>query len=116
MHQGPMVTTEAQKAVVRVNQSKVRKDHDEWHDVPIPNQLKTEGELKMKAEKIVFEPTVVKKEEPQEAAHVACFGDATSRPAFEAAHVADMDDLDVQAAYVAWQNECVWTIQSSGKN
>ena len=24
------------KAVVRVNQSKVRRDHDEWHDVSIP--------------------------------------------------------------------------------
>ena len=70
MHQGPTVTIEAQKAVVRVNQSKVRKDHDEWHDAPIPHQLKTEEELRVKTEKIAFEPIDVKKEEPQEAAHV----------------------------------------------
>ena len=31
-----MVQANTGKAVVRVNQSKVRRDHDEWHDVSIP--------------------------------------------------------------------------------
>ena len=35
-HSGPMVTIEVPNAVIKVNQSKVRLDHDEWHDVPIP--------------------------------------------------------------------------------
>ena len=25
------------KAVIRINQSKLRRDHDEWHDVSVPN-------------------------------------------------------------------------------
>ena len=31
-----MVQANTGKAVIRVNQSKVRRDHDEWHDVSIP--------------------------------------------------------------------------------
>ena len=34
--EGAMVQANTGKAVVRVNQSKVRRDHDEWHDVSIP--------------------------------------------------------------------------------
>ena len=46
-----------------MNQSKVRRDHDEWHDVPLPKQLKTEEELQVKTEKVTF-----KSEEPEEQA------------------------------------------------
>ena len=34
--EGAMVLVEIHKAVLRVNQSKVRRDHDPWHDVAIP--------------------------------------------------------------------------------
>ena len=34
--EGAMVQANTGKSVVRVNQSKVRRDHDEWHDVSIP--------------------------------------------------------------------------------
>ena len=33
---GPMVTLETMNTVMTVNQSKVRREHDEWHDVPLP--------------------------------------------------------------------------------
>ena len=33
------VTVETDKAVLRVNQSKVRRDYDPWHDVPLPRNL-----------------------------------------------------------------------------
>ena len=35
---GAIVTVETDKAVLRVNQSKVRRDHDPWHDVPLPRK------------------------------------------------------------------------------
>ena len=50
--EGAMVHLHTNKAVIRVNQSKVRRDHDEWHDVSIPNldeakeDHKDEGDLK----------------------------------------------------------------------
>ena len=34
--QGAMVLFEIYRSVLRVNQSKVRRDHDPWHDVAIP--------------------------------------------------------------------------------
>ena len=46
-----MVHLHTNKAVIRVNQSKVRRDHGEWHDVSIPNldeakeEIKDEGDL-----------------------------------------------------------------------
>ena len=40
--EGAMVLVEIHRAVLRVNQSKVRRDHDPWHDVAIP--LKSDGE------------------------------------------------------------------------
>ena len=43
LHQGSTVTTEANKTVIRVSQSKVRRDHDEWHDAQLPPPLKDEG-------------------------------------------------------------------------
>ena len=36
---GAIVTVEMDKAVLRVNQSKARRDHDPWHDVPLPKNL-----------------------------------------------------------------------------
>ena len=33
---GAIVTVEIDKAMLRVNQSKVRRDYDPWHDVPLP--------------------------------------------------------------------------------
>ena len=36
---GAIVTVETEKAVLRVNQSKVRRDYDPWHDVPLPRSL-----------------------------------------------------------------------------
>ena len=33
---GPMVTIDTGRIVVRVNESKVKKDSDEWHDAPVP--------------------------------------------------------------------------------
>ena len=36
---GAIVTVETAKAVLRVNQSKVRRDYDPWHDVPLPRNL-----------------------------------------------------------------------------
>ena len=95
--QGPMVTIEAQKAVVRVSQSKVRRDHDEWHDAPLPKQLKTEAELQTKEGKVTFQP------------------DETKRETVEAASVAQVDLAQHAVAHAAQQHECVWTIQSKGK-
>ena len=40
--EGAMVLVEIHRAVLRVNQSKVRRDHDPWHDVAIP--LKPDGQ------------------------------------------------------------------------
>ena len=34
--EGAMVNVHVDNAVMRVNQSKVRRDHDEWHDVAVP--------------------------------------------------------------------------------
>ena len=34
-----IVTVETDKAVLRVNQSKVRRDYDPWHEVPLPRNL-----------------------------------------------------------------------------
>ena len=34
--EGAMVNVHVDDAVMRVNQSKVRRDHDEWHDVAVP--------------------------------------------------------------------------------
>jgi hypothetical protein len=39
LHQGPMVTIDSGRQVINVNESKVKKDHDEWHDVPSPPRL-----------------------------------------------------------------------------
>ena len=36
---GAIVTVETDKAVLRVNQSKVRRDYDPWRDVPLPRNL-----------------------------------------------------------------------------
>ena len=36
---GAIVTVETDKAVLRVNQSKVRQDRDPWHDAPLPRNL-----------------------------------------------------------------------------
>ena len=47
--------------MTRVNQSKVRRDHDEWHDVSIPNldeakeEIKDEGELKREDRNLLCE-------------------------------------------------------------
>ena len=38
-HDGPMVTVETRTRLVRVNHTKVRRQHDEWHDIPLPPQL-----------------------------------------------------------------------------
>ena len=42
-----MVLVQVHKSVLRVNQSKVRRDHDPWHDVAIPlnpePEVKTDG-------------------------------------------------------------------------
>ena len=40
--EGARVLVEVHRAVLRVNQSKVRRDHDPWHDVA--NPLKSEEE------------------------------------------------------------------------
>ena len=37
--QNGAIVTETEKAVLRVNQSKVRRDYDPWHDVPLPRNL-----------------------------------------------------------------------------
>ena len=42
--EGAMVLVQVHKSVLRVNQSKVRRDYDPWHDVAIP--LKPEPEVK----------------------------------------------------------------------
>ena len=34
--EGSMVNVHVDNAVMRVNQSKIRRDHDEWHDVAVP--------------------------------------------------------------------------------
>ena len=47
--------------MIRVNQSKVRRDHDEWHDVSIPNldevkeEIKDEGDLKREDHNLLCE-------------------------------------------------------------
>ena len=33
---GPMVTVEHEGGVQRINESKIRRDHDPWHDHPLP--------------------------------------------------------------------------------
>ena len=44
--EGAMVHIHTDKAVVRINQSKVRRDHDEWHDVSIPKLDEKKEEIK----------------------------------------------------------------------
>ncbi len=46
-HSGPMVLIETPKQVVRVNQSKVKRDHDEWHDVKLPESLDTPARTRL---------------------------------------------------------------------
>ena len=59
--EGAMVHLHTNKAVIRVNQSKVRRDHDEWHDVSIPNldeakeEIKDEGNLKREDHNLLCE-------------------------------------------------------------
>ena len=59
--EGAMVHLHTNKAVIRVNQSKVRRDHDEWHDVSIPNldeakeESKDEGDLKREDHNLLCE-------------------------------------------------------------
>ena len=59
--EGAMVHLHTNKAVIRVNQSKVRRDHDEWHDVSIPNldeakeEIKDEGDLKREDHNLLCE-------------------------------------------------------------
>ena len=59
--EGAMVHLHTHKAVIRVNQSKVRRDHDEWHDVSIPNldeakeEIKDEGDLKREDHNLLCE-------------------------------------------------------------
>ena len=59
--EGATVHIHTDKAVTRVNQSKVRRDHDEWHDVSIPNldeakeEIKDEGELKREDHNLLCE-------------------------------------------------------------
>ena len=59
--EGAMVHLHTNKAVIRVNQSKVRRDHDEWHDVSIPNLdetkegIKDEGDLKREDHNLLCE-------------------------------------------------------------
>ena len=59
--EGAMVHIHTDKAVIRVNQSKVGRDHDEWHDVSIPNldeakeEIKDEGELKREDHNLLCE-------------------------------------------------------------
>ena len=48
--EGAMVHIHTNKAVIRVNQSKARRDHDEWHDVSIPNLDEAKEEIKDEAE------------------------------------------------------------------
>ena len=50
--EGAMVHIHTDKAVVRINQSKVRRDHDEWHDVSIPNLDEKKEEIKEDEEEI----------------------------------------------------------------
>ena len=38
-----MVTIEALGTVQKINQSKVRREHDEWHDAPSPRELEQPG-------------------------------------------------------------------------
>jgi hypothetical protein len=40
---GSMVTIETDKAVVRINQSKVRRDKDIWHDISLPRELEEDS-------------------------------------------------------------------------
>ena len=59
--EGAMVHLHTNKAVIRVNQSKVRRDHDEWHNVSIPNldeakeEIKDEGDLKREDHNLLCE-------------------------------------------------------------
>ena len=39
--EGAMVLVQVHKSVLRVNQSKVRRDHDPWHDVAISFEPRT---------------------------------------------------------------------------
>ena len=36
LQEGAMVLVHIHKSVLRVNQSEVRRDHDQWHDVAVP--------------------------------------------------------------------------------
>ena len=48
---GAIATVETEKAVLRVNQSKVRRDYDPWHDVPLPRNLdKPEKDIPLEPE------------------------------------------------------------------
>ena len=50
LQNGAIVTVETDKALLRVNQSKVRRDYDTWHDVPLsPNLDKPEKDVPLES-------------------------------------------------------------------
>ena len=54
---GAVVTIKTDKAVLRVKQSKVRRDHDPWHDVPLPRNLdKPEKDVPLKTDDVDDHP------------------------------------------------------------
>ena len=50
--EGAMVHIHTDKAVIRISQSKVRRDHDEWHDVSIRNLDERKEETKEDEEEV----------------------------------------------------------------
>ena len=71
-HIGPMVTIETATAVVKLNQCKVRRNRDEWHDFVLPEEL----------EKAVVQPPP----EADDPGFVAPEGDTDLSPDQEFAH------------------------------
>ena len=53
---GPMVTIEHDGGVSRINESKLRKDHDPWHDNPLPPILEEGRMLNPAGERPPAEP------------------------------------------------------------
>ena len=69
--EGAMVHIHTAKAVVGINQSKVRRDHDEWHDVSIPSLDEMKEEVKADEDDV--------KREDHNLLCEGCFGEQASR-------------------------------------
>ena len=65
-----MVNVHVDNAVMRVNQSKIRRDHDEWHDVAVSGLDSPDPVPPVVEEEEQYEPSIAEGDDAE-----ACFGE-----------------------------------------